>query len=305
MGKALGGGAGVIAGLSFGFGGAVSRLLGEEGYTIPHIVAVQFLCAFVILGVLCIFTKKPTLDLKSVSKLVLLGIVSTVSSLTYYLAISFLTVGSAVAIQFQYVWIVVVFQAIAERKAPKPTVLLAVVMVVFGTVFCSGLADEFVSGSFKAHPVGIALALVCAFTYALFIFFNGKIAPDQPPVPRTFVMVSGGFLLSLLVGGDVYMQPALLGEMIPGGIVMGLLMSVLPVLCIVVASSRLPGGLVAILTSTELPAAVLAGALMFGESVTPLVVLGVVLILGSVVLSEGAEVLPSRGKRRLQTGGET
>lgn len=142
----------------------------------------QFLCAFVILGFLCVFTKKPTLDWKSTCKLMLLGIVNTLSSLTYYLAISYLTVGSAVAIQFQYVWIVVAFQAISERKLPRPIVIIAVILVIAGTLFCSGLVDEFISESSKAHPIGIAFALVCAFTYALFIFFNGKVASDQPPV---------------------------------------------------------------------------------------------------------------------------
>lgn len=297
MGKVFGGFAGIIAGLSFGFGGATSRLLGNQGYTVPHIIAMQFLCAFVILGFLCVFTKKPTLDWKSTCKLMLLGIINTLSSLTYYLAISYLTVGSAVAIQFQYVWIVVAFQAILERKFPRPIVIIAVILVIAGTLFCSGLVDEFISGSLKAHPIGIAFALVCAFTYALFIFFNGKVASDQPPVSRTFITIIGGLFVSVLIGGDIYLQPSLLVEMLPGGILISLIMSVIPILCIIVASTRLPGGLVAILTSMELPAAVFAGVLLFGENVTPFVALGVVMILCSVVLSEGAEMLPSRVKQ--------
>ena len=69
-------------------------------------------------------------------------------------------------------------------------------------------------------------------------------------------------------------------------IVMGVIMSVIPVLSIVAASDRLPGGLVAILTSTELPMAVLAGALILGETVTPLIVGGVCVILAAIALAQ-------------------
>lgn len=47
---------------------------------------------------------------------------------------------------------------------------------------------------------------------------------------------------------------------------------------------RRPGRLVAILTSTELPVAVLAGALLLGEKVTPLIAGGVVVIVGAIAL---------------------
>lgn len=290
-GKLLSGAMGLAAGISFGFGGAVSSLIGAQGFSVMHIVMAQFICAVVIMGVLTIFSKRPKFSAKTIAQLVVLGAVSTISSITYYLAINLLSVGSAVAIQFQYVWMTVVIQAIAERKAPNGLVIVAVFMVIVGTLFASGLADEFLSGAFTANALGLVFALICAVFYALFIFFNGRIAPDEPAAPRTFVMVSGGFIVALFVGGDLFLNPSELVALLPGGLVLGLMMSVIPVLCIVGASSRLPGGIVAILTSTELPAAVLAGALIFGDAVTPLVVIGVVLILVSVALVEGGDAL--------------
>ena len=71
---------------------------------------------------------------------------------------------------------------------------------------------------------------------------------------------------------------------------MGFIMSVVPCLGLSIAAKRLPGGIVAILSSSELPVAVLAGFLMFGESVTPLVVVGVVIICASIALSQSDEI---------------
>lgn len=300
-GKVLSGAMGLAAGISFGFGGAVSSIVGGMGFTVFHIVMAQFICAVIIMGIIALFSKRPRLTGKTVVQLAVLGAISTISSITYYLAIDLLSVSSAVAIQFQYVWMTVVIQAIAERKAPRPFVIVAVLMVILGTFFASGLADELIAGAFTADPLGLAFALVCALFYAIFIFFNGRIAPDEPAAPRTLVMVAGGFVVALFVGGDLFLDPSELVALLPGGLVLGLLMSVIPVLCIVGASSNLPGGIVAILTSTELPAAVLAGALIFGDAVTPLVVVGVILILVSVALVEGGDALPL-GKRGEATG---
>lgn len=282
---------GIAAGASYGIGGAISKIVGQGGHTVMHVVMVQFICALLVLCVLTLFSRKPSLSLKSVIKLVVLGAVSTISSITYYMAIDLLSVSSAVALQFQYVWITVVFQSIADRKVPSKVVLLAVVMVIFGTLFSSGLADEFISGTFTADPLGVVFALICALFYAIFIFFNGRIAADQPAVPRTLVMVLGGFIVALFCGGDLFWDTGELIELLPGGLVLGLVMSVIPVLCIVGSSAVLPGGIVAILTSTELPAAVLAGVILFSEAVTPLVVVGVVLILVSVAITEGGDAI--------------
>jgi len=289
--KLLAGLMGIAAGASYGIGGAVSKIVGQGGYTVMHVVMAQFICALLVLCVLTPFSKRPSFSKTSVVKLMVLGAVSTISSITYYMAIDLLSVGSAVALQFQYVWITVVFQAVADSKVPSKIVIFAVVLVIFGTLFSSGLADEFLSGEFTADPLGIVYALICALFYAIFIFFNGRIASDQPAVPRTLVMIIGGFIVTLFCGGDLFLNPHELVELLPGGLALGLVMSVIPVLCIVGSSSALPGGIVAILTSTELPAAVLAGAIIFSETVTPLKAVGVVLILVSVIITEGGDII--------------
>ena len=57
-----------------------------------------------------------------------------------------LSVSAAVAIQFQYVLITVLFQAVFERKLPGKWTVLSAVLIVVGTFFGSGMADEALSG---------------------------------------------------------------------------------------------------------------------------------------------------------------
>ena len=283
-----------VAGASYGVAGAVSRLVAQQGFTVSQIVVAQTWSAVIMLGVLVLAKFRPRMKAKEALQLMGVGCLLILSGYCYYTAISMLTVGTAVAIQFQYVWIVVVIAAVVDRKRPTKWVVLSSVLIVFGTLFASGMAGEVIdNGGLLMNPVGLLVAACCAISYSLFIFLNGKVAVEHHPVTRSFFMMAGGVVLASVLCPGFYLGECDVVAIIPGGIVMGLISSVVPCICLAASSSKLPGGLVAILTSSELPFAVLAGLLMFGEAITPLVSFGVVLILGAIVLSEmGSFVKP-------------
>lgn len=284
-----------VAGASYGVAGAVSRLVAQQGFTVSQIVVAQTWSAVIMLGILVLAKFRPHMKAKEILQLMGVGCLLILSGYCYYTAISMLTVGTAVAIQFQYVWIVVVIAAIVDRKRPTKWVVLSSVLIVFGTLFASGMAGEVIdNGGLLMNPVGLLVAACCAISYSLFIFLNGKVAVEHHPVTRSFFMMAGGVVLASVLCPGFYLGECDVVAIIPGGIVMGLISSVVPCICLAASSSKLPGGLVAILTSSELPFAVLAGLLMFGEAITPLVSFGVVLILGAIVLSE----MGSFAKRR-------
>lgn len=276
----------LLAGTSYGIGGALSQIVASAGFSVMQVCFGQYVFAVIILGVLVVLKYQPGMSPKEIVQLIILGAASSISAFTYYLAIDMLSVSAAVAIQFQYVWIAVVFQIIFERKLPGKWTILSAALIVAGTFFGSGMADEILAGGLTMSPLGLLCAAICAVFYALFIYMNGRIAVDHHPVPRTFFEVIGGMILvSLLMplnGGFTFNFITLA----PWGILMGIVMSVIPVLFIVAASSRLSGGLVAILTSTELPMAVLAGALILGETTTPLIIGGVCIILTAIALAQ-------------------
>lgn len=276
----------VVAGSSYGIGGAVSQIVKAQGFEIVDIVVAQFLVATILLGVLSLIWFRARMSVKEILQLCLVGAASTISSLSYYFAIDLLTVGQAVAIQFQYVWIAVLIQSVVERIRPNAWVVAASALIIFGTVFGSGLADEVLAGGVSMDPIGVAAAVLCAVFYALFIYLNGRVAVQHPPVTRSFFMVLGGLAVVSAINPSFYAGGCDVVALAPGALAMGLIMSVVPVICLASASKRLPGGIVAILTSTELPMAVVAGCLLLGESATPLTIFGIVVICASIVLSE-------------------
>lgn len=287
--------AALVAGASFGVNGTFSQIVAAQGFTLQHIAVMQFICGAVILGIVALIKREPLPGGRDMLKLFAIGALQAASCLSYYLAIDNLSVGQAVAIQFQYVWIAVVIQNIAERTLPSKWVVISTVIIIAGTLLGSGLADEALAGELGGISlIGIAFAVACAFFYAFFIYFNGRFATEQPTVSRTFFVAIGAVIVTSLVSPDFYLGGCDVTALAPWGLFMGVLATILPCSCLAIAGKHLPGGIVAILTSAELPAAVASGCLMLGEPISVLRVVGVVLILGSIVLSEMDELLASK-----------
>ncbi|MDR1016914.1 MAG: EamA family transporter [Coriobacteriales bacterium] len=279
--------AAALAGISFGVGGTMNQITAGWGLDISLITLAQFVCASVILGVVVLARFRCHLSKCELWQLCLLGVCDVISLLSYFYAIDFLSVAQAVAIQFQYVWIAVVLQHMIDRKKPTVWMVLIVVAIVIGTLLGSGLVDDIIgSGSFSLDPLGVVLALVCALSYGIFIAVNDRIAPEVPSATRTCVITVSGLPVIAVFAFFTVGSLANLPLLLPAGIIMALTMSVVPIVGLGVAATGLPGGIVAILSSLELPTAVLSGALLLGEEVTPLTVVGVLLILASVVFQE-------------------
>ena len=294
-----------IAGVSYGLAGTVSQLFVAQGLSVGNITVVQFVLSAIMLIVPVAVKYHDFPTPKETLKLFVVGLFQPAAAICYYSAISLLTVGQAVAMQFQYVWIAVVVQCIVERKAPKRVAIATSLLIVFGTVFGSGIADEIAAGSSGGLSVlGIGFGAACAVFYALFIYFNGVVAQETHPITRSFVISLSGVALSSLLYPSAYVgMVANLQAFVPCGIVMGCLTLLVPVMCLSFAGRHLDGGTVAMLTSLELPAAAFSGFLVLGDPLTGFVVFGIAVILVAVVLSSGAEE-PSELPRPIGESGE-
>ncbi len=279
--------AAAVAGISYGLAGTVSQLFAAQGLSVGNITVVQFVASAIILAVPVIIRYHDFPSAKDTVKLLVVGLFQPGSAICYYTAISMLTVGQAVAMQFQYVWLAVVIQCIVERVAPKKMAVISSLLIVFGTIFGSGIADEVMSGSGGGLSLlGLAVGGACAICYAVFIYFNGRVATDTHPITRSFIIsLSGVVLSSILYPGtyaDMVADPM---AFIPCGVVMGCLTLLIPVMCLSFAGRQLDGGTVAMLTALELPAAAFSGFLVLGDALSGFVVFGILVILGAVVLS--------------------
>ena len=274
----------LVAGICFGAGGAISQVVASLGFEIVDITCAQLVSAMLVLGVVCFAKRYKTPNLHACLKLAILGIFNAATTYCYYLAIDKISVSCAVSFQFQYVWIVLVFECISSKVVPSVKLVICAALIIPGSLLGSGLVDEVLAQNLDIDIAGIFIAIACAIFYAAYMHLNAKIELSYPPLQRTFFTMVGASVVgvvatSIMKGGLVNVSVA------PFGLVMGVIMSATPCACLAYASSKLSGSLIAVLSSSELPVAVLVGAAVLGEAITPLKVVGVILVCASIAVS--------------------
>ena len=279
--------AALIAGIFVGLAGTTSSIVRESGFNVAQVCFTQFLFSALVTGLLSVIKFRQILSAKDFLRLIALGMEKAIPVFTYFLSIQFMNVAAGDALQFQYVWITVLIQCIMQHILPKKWTIISAFLILGGSILGSGLMDEILSGGTNISFVGILLSAICSVSYAVFIYANSRTALDVNPLLRSCILSIGGFisvsLIMLFTGGFKGFDFV---ASIPGGSLVGLFMCVIPFICFAYAGPRLSGGLTAILLSSELPAAVISGALLKGEKITPLIVIGVIIVLGAIVLAQ-------------------
>ena len=277
----------------YGIGGALSEVCNQQGFEVAQYTLAEYCGAIVMLGILLLAKYRAKIPLRDVLQLLALGAVGAFAAIAYYFAIDLLSVGQAVSSQFQYIWIMVIMQAVYSRALPTKITVVAALLTIIGTVLGSGFLDELVGGKAVMNPVGLISAVACAVFYATHVFANGHVAVDQPAVPRAFFQAVSGLVVSTVFLFAVGQQSLDFAGILPWTIVLGLTMNMLPVIFIIIASRKLNGGIVGILLSAELPVAVIMGVLVLGESVNIVRIIGLVIIVAGVILSQLDDVRAS------------
>ncbi|MFD2332730.1 DMT family transporter [Cohnella sp. GCM10020058] len=206
------------------------------------------------------------------------------TSMLYYAALRYIPASIAIVLLFQFTWMGVLIEAVLERKRPGAEKLLALAVVLAGTLMSGGILD----GGWRQFTVlGIVFGLLSALTYALFITLSGRTAPGVAPLTRsTFTVVMAAvFILSVYPPACVS-DGSLGGGLALWGCLLAFFGVVIPPLCFAIGTPKVGGGLASILSAAELPVAIVMSAVVLQERVTGLQWAGVPVILVGVALPE-------------------
>ncbi len=158
-----------------------------------HIVELRLAISVVLLAIAFLF--KPAmfkLARADVLPLVILGTVGIAAVQgTYYSNVGLVGVGLAILLQYLAPTLVVVWVAIATRRAPAPARVLALVLATLGTALLV-LADG--AQLARANPLGVALGLASAGFFAFYIVYAKHVLARVGPWTVLFY----GFLVALL-----------------------------------------------------------------------------------------------------------
>ncbi|HEU4963841.1 MAG TPA: DMT family transporter [Bacilli bacterium] len=276
----------LLGGASYGLISPVVKMAYEDGFTPGDVTASQYVFAAVALVVIALFRVRDFKKLsgKDVRLLVLLGLCSTGTSVTYYLALSMLPASMAIVMLFQFVWVVMLIDYIVTRTVPNGPKWMALVMVVIGTM----LAVNLVGADWSAvSPLGLLYGFLASITYSLFLYFYSRVRSDVSAwVNSSIVAVASTVAVSFVFPPTFLWNGALGDGLWLWAILIGTLGQVLPPVFFNIGIPKVGGSLAGVLGSIELPVAVVAAYLVLRETVVGLQWLGIVMILVGIVVSE-------------------
>ncbi|MFI5450931.1 EamA family transporter [Pedobacter sp. UC225_61] len=274
---------------SFGILSTFVKLAYAEGYSLGDVTGTQALFGAIVLWLLYFVQtktqvkeqKKPVIKTHWL-KLIGAGFFTGLVSITYYQCVKLVPASVAIILLMQFVWISVLLELFIYKKKPNRNQVLAILLVLGGTVLASGLTETKITGF---NILGIAYGMLAALFYAAFLMLNGKLGNEYPPLKKSALMITGACLLIFAILPPTFLiNGALAGNLLKWGIILAIFGTVIPPLCF---SSGIPKAgltLSSILSSVELPVAVSMSALVLHEDISWIRWLGVVIILSAMIL---------------------
>ena len=274
---------------SFGILSTFVKLAYAEGYNLSDVTGTQAFFGMVLLW-LAYFIQTKTKDKTAPKpvlkthwlKLVGAGAFSGMVSLCYYQCVKLVPNSVAIILLMQFVWITVLLELIIYKKKPTIHQVLAIILVLGGTIAASGYFES-ISASFNLE--GIIYGLIAAAFYASFLMLNGKLGTEYPVLKKSALMITGAcIIVFILLPPHFLINGALGGSLLKWGLILAVFGTVIPPLCFAGGIPKAGLTISSILSSVELPVAVTMSALVLHEEVSLIRWLGVAVILSAMIL---------------------
>lgn len=277
----------LLSAASFGVMPVFTKVVYEGGAEPVGALSVRFAVAAVCLLALARLRGETFPAGRSLGTLLLLGGVGyTAQSLLYFSALERISAGLTALLLYFYPALVVVLVAVRRRALPRPVPLLCVVAATLGTALTLGPVDG-------GRVTGVVLGLGAAVVFACYVLVSSTVRDVGPFASAAVVMVACAGSMGLLaaVTRPAYPQTAAAWLALGGVALFG---TVIALSAFFAALALLGPTDTAVVSTVEPVVSVGVAALVLGERLGPLQLLGGVVVLAAVA------VLARTGTGRLQ-----
>lgn len=274
---------------SFGILSTFVKLAYHEGYTLGDVTGAQAFFGAVILWILFFFqsrtAKYKAKTVKPITpwwKMILAGTCTGLVSVFYYQSVKLVPNSVAIVLLMQFIWMSILMEFIIFKKKPTGLQLLAILLVLGGTVLASGMVEASIS---SLSLTGIGFGLLAAVSYAGFLLLSGRIGNEYPPLKKSALMITGACIFIFILFPPTFLiNGALGGSLLKWGLIISIFGTVIPPLFFAEGVPRIGTALSSILSAAELPVAVMMAGFVLHEQVSFLRWVGVAVILSAMIL---------------------
>ncbi|AWM12976.1 DMT family transporter [Flavobacterium sp. NRK F10] len=274
-----------IGAISYGLLATFVKLAYKEDYTTAEVTLAQFIYGLVGVVILMAISKKkkkekdPTTR-RDITALIVAGTSLGLTSVFYYLCVKEINVSIAIVLLMQTVWMSVLLEAILDKKMPSPKTLIAVIIVLVGTLLATKIYN------LQEFPglLGIVWGLLAAASFTTTMYTANRIAVGTPNLKRSYYMLWGGTIVVLIFTFITQNTPFNWEIFTKWGILLALFGTIIPPVLMNAGFPKTGIGLGSIVSSLELPVSVSMAYFILNEKVEVWQWFGIFLILISIVI---------------------
>ena len=201
----------------------------------------------------------------------------SMTGIFYAISVEELPASIAVVLLFQFTWIGVVIEAIANRTFPSREKVISIIILFAGTLFAGGVFEGLGQKFFYKRDY---LWTISRCLFFILCFASGRVATEVPPYTKSFLMTTSATLIVCLFFPPTFLTDGTLqAGLWKYAFFLGLFGVVVPVICFSIGVPKVGTGLGTILGAAELPTAIIASITLVHEVVTFMQWIGIIVIL--------------------------
>ncbi|WP_433829144.1 EamA family transporter [Flavobacterium anhuiense] len=258
----------------------------SEGYTTAEVTTSQFIYGIIGILIINFFQRVKNKNTavkaspKNIFNLMLAGTSLGMTSLFYYLAVKYIPVSIGIVLLMQTVWMGVLLEMILEKKLPSKQKVIAVFIVLFGTV----LATNLIHNDIELDWRGLVWGMLAAASFTTTMFTANRVATEISSAQRSLYMLLGGAIIVFSFAFATQVTAFNFEIFLKWGIVLSLFGTIIPPL-LMTAGFPLTGiGLGSIVSALELPVSVTMAYVLLNEKVILSQWIGIVLIILAIII---------------------
>ena len=289
---------GAIAAASYGMNPLFPLPLYSAGMSVDTVLFYRYSLAVIVLGIMMKFQKQSfAIKRVDVLPLCIMGLLFAFSSLFLFMSYNYMDAGIASTILFVYPVLVAIIMAVVFKEKVSPITMFSIALAFVGiSMLCKSPGGQTLS------LVGITFVFLSSLSYAIYIVgVNRSSLKDMPIAKLTFYVLLFG--LSVYV---VRLQFCTELQVIPtpmlwiNAVSLAVFPTVISLVTMTKAIHYIGSTPTAILGALEPVTALFFGVLVFGEQLTPRIILGILMVITAVTLIIGGKSLLKKRKIRVK-----
>ena len=289
---------GAIAAASYGMNPLFTLPLYSAGMSVDTVLFYRYSLAVIVLGIMMKFQKQSfAIKRVDVLPLCIMGLLFAFSSLFLFMSYNYMDAGIASTILFVYPVLVAIIMAVVFKEKVSPITMFSIALAFVGiSMLCKSPGGQTLS------LVGITFVFLSSLSYAIYIVgVNRSSLKDMPIAKLTFYVLLFG--LSVYV---VRLQFCTELQVIPtpmlwiNAVSLAVFPTVISLVTMTKAIHYIGSTPTAILGALEPVTALFFGVLVFGEQLTPRIILGILMVITAVTLLIGGKSLLKKRKIRVK-----